>query len=109
MIEMARAKWEDEPRYPARESPAPPAQASVLEWAEVGAGRGRRGRARPAATRDAEADLRVELRTEEPVSARRWSASTGRENAENPTYVFVEPRLSCRMPKGETQGEADAW
>ena len=48
------------------------------------------------------------MRTGESVSARRWSASTGREDAENPTYVFAELRLSYRIPKGQAQVEADA-
>ena len=30
------------------------------------------------------------------------------EDAENPPCVFAEPRVSYRMPKEETQGEADA-
>ena len=30
------------------------------------------------------------------------------KGAENPTCVFTEIRASYRMPKGETQGEADA-
>ena len=108
MIEMARAKWEEELGYPAHESPRPrPGVWSRSGHGSAQAGASPRG-ARPAATRDAKAVLRVEVKTEEPVSTRRRSASTGREDAENPTYVFAEPRLSYRMPKRETQGEADA-
>ena len=26
------------------------------------------------------------------------------DDAHNPTYIFIEPRVAYRMPKGETQG-----
>ena len=28
------------------------------------------------------------------------------DDADNPTYIFTEPRVGYRMPKGETKGEA---
>ena len=55
VIERARAKWENEPKYPAHERPAPPARRRPQRAQGSGAGRGRRGRGgRPAAARDAE-------------------------------------------------------
>ena len=62
VIERARAKWEDEPKYPAHERPAPPGQAPDPAWARGGAGwarrgRSRRGRGRPAAAPDVESVL----------------------------------------------------
>ena len=40
MIERARAKWEDEPKYPNHARPAPPGAESAPAWARVGAGLG---------------------------------------------------------------------
>ena len=28
------------------------------------------------------------------------------DDADNPTYIFTEPRVGYRMPRGETKGEA---
>ena len=30
------------------------------------------------------------------------------DDADNPTYIFTEPRVGYRMPKGEAQGQDDA-
>ena len=30
-----------------------------------------------------------------------------RDDADNPTYVFTEPRVGYRMAKGETEGEGE--
>ena len=58
MVERARAKWEDEPKYPAHERPAPPARRRNRRAAGGGAGWGCRGRGGPTAAGDAEAVLR---------------------------------------------------
>ena len=59
VIERARAKWEDEPRYPAHARPAPPARRRPRRGQGSAQAEGRRGRGGPAATRDAEAVLRA--------------------------------------------------
>ena len=58
VIERARAKWEEEPKYPAHERPAPPARRRTRREQGGGAGRDRRGRYGTAATRDAAVVLR---------------------------------------------------
>ena len=65
VVERARAKWEDEPKYPAHERPAPPARRQTRRGQGSAQAGGRRGRGRPAATRDAAAVLG------EPVGAGR--------------------------------------
>ena len=59
VIERARAKWEDEPKHPAHERPAPPARRQTRRGQGAGAGRDRRGRDGPAAARDAAVVLRA--------------------------------------------------
>ena len=31
-----------------------------------------------------------------------------RDDADNPTYIFTEPRVGYRMPRGEEQKQQDA-
>ena len=57
VIERARAKWEEAPKYPAHARTRSPGQAADAAGAGACAGRGRRGRGGPAATRDAAAVL----------------------------------------------------
>ena len=70
VIERARAKWEEEPKYPAHERPAPPARRRNRRGQGTCAGRGRRRRG-GAAAGDAEAVLGAEFKDEEPVGAGR--------------------------------------
>ena len=58
VIDRARAKWEEEPRYPAHARPTPPARRRSPAWQQGSAQAfNRRGRSSPTATRDAEAVL----------------------------------------------------
>ncbi len=59
VIERARAKWEEAPKHPARERPAPPARSRNRREQGGGAGWDRRGRGGATATRDAAAVLRA--------------------------------------------------
>ena len=76
VVERARARWEDAPRYPAHERPAPPARRQTPASAGVGAGRDCRGRGgRAAAARDAAAVLTAVAASRSPPPSR---CSSGR-------------------------------
>ena len=59
VTKRARARWENEPKYPAHVRPAPPGQATVPSRTGCGAGFNRRGRDSGGTTADAEAVLRA--------------------------------------------------
>ena len=67
MVERARAKWEEAPKFPAHVRPASPARRRVRRGQGSAPGPNRRGRGGRTAVRDAEAVLRVEFEVEEPV------------------------------------------
>ena len=80
VTERARARWEDEPKHPAHERPAPPARRRSPESAGGGAGFDRRGRSGPAAARDAEAVLSSVGRSRSAWDARPDARGGGRRN-----------------------------
>ena len=130
VIERARAKWEDEPKYPAHERPAPPARRrNRREQGGGGGGRDRRGRAGATAAGDAEAVLRAGPWSRSARDARPQHTGGGhRDSVSSPCtamyaafFAFqanaVAGRLSRRTggrgpaspPGPEATSDADSW
>ena len=96
VIERARARWEDEPKHPAHETRSP-GQASDPAWADACAGWSRRGRGRPAATRDAAAVLGAGHWPVNPRTLSRKKRSRSARNA-RPQHTGGGHRITVSLP-----------